>query len=551
MKYIIYLTLCLTLSLMASCTKDDPVNDASLDLRDITMGPEGGVQQIRVAASGKWVATSSEPWVLISPANGEGPTICQIKTDSTLLAGAARKASVRFAMQQVSEQYLVNITQEGFDKELAVSQTEFEVASYGAFKKRYFEVEITSNVRFEVVIPKEAAWLTYEKFDFVLERGARPRRVKVRFNWDSNTNPETRETHVEFKTSEDDMSRLDGITVRQGQAPQITDDRAGDSLALITIQRNLGCRDLWDYSESMIYWSGVTLWEEGDQGATEENLGRVRSARFQFFYLKESLPTEIRYLKHAETISFFSNANAFLQSLDPGKEITMLTNLKELQLFSIGLTSLPAEFTNLKNLESLDLSGNNFNEVPVILTSENFPKLRYLSMISNRRYPQEDLTVETAPKEKWGGLLGDESFPERLLRWDSLEVLRLSNNLIHGRIPDMKGYKTYSQLEVERDTLPGSSRSEYKGPYTMVGKPKVLPSCKLLNVNLNYLTGELPEWLLHHPHLMEWDASKLVFPQIGACGIGGSLPGFSNIPETPDYYYELYPHKKPDYYDKN
>ncbi len=554
MKKLIYFVWSLTIIFIGtSCSEDETSEAFGVDTTDIQIGPEGGIRSVRISASGHWTATASEPWVLISPANGDGATVCRIKTDSTLLAGADRTAAVRFSTLGTNEQQVVSITQSGFAKELAVSQEEFDIASYGEYNKRFFDVDVTSNVPFEVEIPDDASWLTYDPFVFDLDRGARPRTVHIRFNWDSNTDPQGREAMIRFRTEEEDMARLDAITVRQDQAPEITDDRRGDSLALITIQRKLNIfNNPWDYSESMMYWDGVELWEEGAEGTTEENVGRVRSVKFAFFSIKEELPDELRYLKYAETISFLSNANWRLYSLDPGTSITQLSNLKNLRFQGIGLTTLPEEFKNLKNLETLDLSGNNFNEIPPVLTPENFPNLRHLLMNDNCRTPNgSDLTVVTDPKEYWGGLFGDEKFPEQILRWDSLKTLRLSVNLLHGEVPDMKGYKTYTQAEVERDTLPGSSRSEYKGPYTMVGTPKVLPVCTQFGINLNYLTGALPEWLLNHPHLMEWGPDILVFPQVNARRADGELPGFDNVPDTPDYYYELYPHKKPKDYDKN
>lgn len=539
MKRIYYYMLCMAaITLAVSCSEDKTSVNFGIDQRDFQLGPEGGVRDLRISASGRWEATASEPWVLISPANGEGSTTCQIRIDSTLLAGATRTASVRLATR-TNEQQLITITQQGFEKELKVSMPEVEIESYGDYNKRFFDVVITSNVKFDIDIPAETPWLTYDKFDFKLERGARPRSTKVRFQWDSNTDSEPREAIVSFATKESEMAHLDKIIVRQGQAPLITDDRKGDSLVLTTIQRNLKMLSNWDLSESMIHWAGVKLWEEGEKGTTEENIGRVRTVQFSFFHLEETLPAEIRHLKYAETISFRSNSNVFMKSLTLGEEITTLKNIKELQLYSIGLVSLPDSFKNLENLEALDLSGNNFNEVPAILTPENFKHLKHLDLVANRRYVIDDLTLMTEPEKMWGGLLGDKAFPEQLLRWDSLEVLRLSNNLIHGTIPDMSGYeKRYSAEDLKRDTLPN----------VLLGAPKVLPRCKFFAVNLNYLQGKLPDWILYHPYLMDWDPSALIFRQTEASGLDG-LPGFSNVPVSPDYYYELYPHKKPDFYE--
>ncbi len=69
-----------------------------------------------------------------------------------------------------------------------------------------------------------------------------------------------------------------------------------------------------------------------------------------------------------------------MYSFDTGTAITQLTKLKNLRIYSFGLTTLSPDFVNLKNLVTLDLSSNNFQEVPAILTPENFPNLRHLSL---------------------------------------------------------------------------------------------------------------------------------------------------------------------------
>lgn len=552
MKFLYYMALLAGIATAASCSDEkEEMNGGYEELTDFEVGPEGGVRQVRIPVSGAWTASANEPWLMISPASGDGPTVCRIKADSTILAGETRSAALRITAQGTHEQRTAVVTQRGFARNLTVSKPEVSVESYGAFGKRFFDVDITSNVAFAIeIVPTDteggenaptgnAPWLTYDKYDFNLDRGARPRTARIRFKWDSNTDPETRGAEIRFRTDDDEaMERLDKIVVRQDQAPEITDDRKGDSLALVTIQRKLGSTE-WDYSESMLYWSGVKLWEEGAEGTNEENIGRVRSVQFSFFTWREaaSLPEEIRHLKYAESISFFSNTNKAQLSLDPGTAITELTNLKELQLFAIGLSSLPAAFENLKNLEYLDLSGNNFQEVPEVLAPEKLPALRHLLLNDNCRRHDGDLSIATAPIEKWGGLYADGTFPKRLLQWDSLRTLRISANLIHGTIPDMKDYpKVYTPADIKQDTLPS----------ILQRKPKVLPKCTMFSINLNYLTGSLPDWILYHPYLMNWSPSILIFNQEIYPDKNGTLPGFDNVPVSPDYWYELYPHKKPE-----
>ena len=81
----------------------------------------------------------------------------------------------------------------------------------------------------------------------------------------------------------------------------------------------------------------------------------------------------------------------------------------------------------------------------------------------------------------------------------------------------------------------------------LVGKPKVLPHCKDLRIGLNYLHGDLPDWLLHHPYLMFWSPEISIFNQNRGKDDQGIMPGFSNVPTSFEYFYELYPILKPKY----
>ena len=241
-----------------------------------------------------------------------------------------------------------------------------------------------------------------------------------------------------------------------------------------------------------------------------------------------------------------------MYSFDTGTAITQLTKLKNLRIYSFGLTTLSPDFVNLKNLVTLDLSSNNFQEVPAILTPENFPNLRHLSLATNRRGHEIDLTgTARYPKEEWGGLYGSNNnnnsnlsnpMLERLFKWENLESLVLSNNIIKGTLPKMAyGVPKYTKEEVEaNDTLKTAAS-------VLVGKPKVLPHCKDLRIGLNYLHGDLPDWLLHHPYLMFWSPEISIFNQKRGKDDQGIMPGFSNVPTSFEYFYELYPILKPKY----
>ena len=229
---------------------------------------------------------------------------------------------------------------------------------------------------------------------------------------------------------------------------------------------------------------------------------------------KESIPQELRYLKYIETLNIYSNVNTMLLSIELGNEICNLEYLKHLQIGAFGLVSLPDEFKNLGDkLETLDLSSNNFNEIPAVLTKENFPNLKKLDLIDCRRWTLSDLSKSKRDSYEEGvGLYfntNENDALRKLLLWDTLEELRLSNNFIEGNIPDFKvgdeGVGVWTETDVNEwggDTIKN-----------LVGMPKIMPKMKRLTLNLCFFTGMLPDWILYHPHLLDWFPESLIYMQ--------------------------------------
>ena len=368
-----------------------------------------------------------------------------------------------------------------------------------------------------------------------LDRGIRPREVTVRFNWNINSQPNPRIADVTFTSKKEvELARHDNLVVTQQAAEPIEENtRGGDSIALLAIARTLETIASWENGERMDNWDNVILWEEGMEGYTPEKKGRVKYARFFMFNTKEELPFEVQYLTAADELSFYSNVNAFLKDLTTGEYITKLTQLRRLTISAYGLVSLDKNFTALKNLEYLDLSSNNFQKVPEEINPTNFPKLRTLNMGANTRKNIYDLsnTIET----NYGGLVEEQGFPRRLIEWD-LDTLLLSVNYLQGPLPKMDDWEKYTEQDIiDADTLPRA----------LIGTPKVMPHTKRFAINLNRLTGELPDWLLYHPALDWWVPSVLVFTQEGKDATG-TLAGFTNEPANMNYYYEFYEGYKKD-----
>lgn len=521
-----------------SCKEPAPV-DFNLDTDLIEIGPAGGVKTINVSSEDNWIATVQEPWITISPANGVGSIECRVIIDSAL-AVTQREAVVRIENLVTKDRKDFKVKQNGFDYQIVLDEPEVNIASYASLEERKFDVKVKTNVPFEVVLPEGAEeWLTYSMSELKLDRGARPREVAVKFNWNINFNPAQRNAVVKFNPLNQEITPAlkDDLNIRQDAAEEIEIGVKGDSLALIAINRALGCWTEWDTSEKLEFWDGVELWQSG------ENKGRVKKAEFFMFGTKEGIPFQVKYLTAADELYFFSNTNTFLYSLDPGEHICELTQLRKLTIGSYGLTTLPDSFKKLKNLEYLDLSSNNFQSVPEVLTPENFPKLTALILNACQRNNIYDLS--NTNKTNFGGLFdeteedkdGNKIFPKRLLRWDSLDTLRLSVNYLEGVIPDLEddyGFPKWTAEEVHAcDTL----------PEILIGKPKVLPETDFFAINLNRLYGKLPDWLLYHPKLDMWYPSSLIFMQEGVAS-DGTVAGFSNEPANLDYYYEHYVNKK-------
>ena len=411
--------------------------------------------------------------------------------------------------------------------------------------------------------------------------------------------------HLVPVKAEDKLVDADGkptedviLTVRQKAAPKIEDNRAGDSLSVIMINQKLGSIATFDSSDNMRNWSGVTLWEATDDFVKihPEALGRVRSVKFSMVNLKsgETLPKEVGNLKFLESFSVAANENNQIREVKLGDEICSLKYLKNLTVQAYGLTQLPDNFVNLgKSLETLNLVSNNFNQlsdITNIVNEKNFPKLRNLILYAQRR---TDVLIDIASlgKKNASGVYVYNNYPIglygkvnagadrqallKLLTWDKLNTLELSYSFLEGELPTDEemdaalkaaGKATrYSKSDFSTnkedylDKLVGDTckwlLSGKVNPVTCKHKdgsvvskdvypyqvPRVLPNCRQLSLNLNFFTGKVPNWILFHPHLVEWNAPTMIFnQQPKGKNSDGAAVGFSNMTEDSysyDYYY--------------
>ena len=567
MKNIIKITFSFIAAIVAfACTDKDGIADVGFSLgvyedRAIEMNAAGGKDIVFVETNESWVATTNVPWITISPANGVGSMSCEVIVDSAL-ENTDREAQIRFKPNASAEKS-VKVKQYGFEKMILPKDTVITI-EYSANKdERFFETEITSNVDFKVeydyasgeepvsVIP----WLECKKKQIAKGETARPNTVKLRFDWRMNTAPEERKAKIKF-VPVNDADKLDKeafLSIVQKPAVKIEDNRAGDSIALLVINELLNCwSGVWDTSENLQYWQGVKLWEKTDTALPcPEAVGRVRSVAYAYLNTQESLPPQVKHLKYLESFSVATNVNEDLLRIDLGPEICELQYLKNLHIFSYGLSSLPEEFKNLKKLEVLNLSSNNFTEIPEILTPENFPNLKSLNL-NNSRITQSARDLSKITKGDSIGLYlkssvdGKDNPLRKLLLWEKLEELDISNCYIEGSLPDFKvgedGVKAYTQTDVDawgKDTI------QYLADNEM---PRILPNCTSLKLNLNFFTGDLPDWLRYHPYLLEWIPEILIYNQYEkGKDSSGKAVGFGNVDTTFEYYYEAFPKMRAKY----
>ena len=543
----------------ASC-REDGIDTASFQVNKLTVSdiaPAGGTDTLLVTSMVEWIASTNEPWVSVSPANGIGNTKCIVFVDSTL-QNDVRTAELTFETVD-GDRHVVMVEQGGFAKFISPKDTVMTIASStNSISDRYFEVEVSTNVNFKISIVDSVNnpinWLTPKQAEVMpnFDRPSRPRSAKVRFDWNINSDTFERVAYINFLPidEKDVLEKAAVLTITQKAAPVITDDRAGDSLAIVTIINRLQLLSPWDVTENMQYWNNVTLWEGTDEGLPcPEAVGRVRKASFMMCNTKESLPQELRYLKYIETLNIYSNVNTMLLSIDLGSEICDLEHLKHLQIGAFGLVSLPDDFVKLGDkLESLDLNSNNFSRVPAVLTPENFPELKSLNLLACRRWTLSDLRKKDSYENGIGLHFqstdsGDNDL-RRLLLWEKLEELRLSNNYIEGQIPAFITVTETGDTIVDAG-VPVWTVNDVAGNDTLtnlVGKPKIMPNMKRLTLNLNFFTGRLPDWMLFHPYLLDWFPESLIYmQQVNAFDSNGKAAKFDNEPSNYEDYFDFFP----------
>ena len=524
--------------LLYACKNDVPaVEGFEADISTIEAEAVGGEYFVTIRSAEEWWAVVDEPWVMVSPANGCGETRCTIKIDSALM-NDARSTTINIS-SGFDEPKSIAITQKGFEKAITPEKSSIDIAASAIKADRWVEFDVTTTVKFQ--IKSGANWITVDtayRGNLNLNRGMRPRTTRVRLDWKMNSDSTERIEKLRFISDDADTLELATLNIRQAAGPRIEDNRAGDSLAVITIYEKMEC---WGKaiptSENMNRWDCVRLWKASDKSLPEPKaVGRVRDLELSYFNTEEGVPVEIKYLKYLETLSLYGNVNTMLKSIDLCEEIMALKYLKDLRIAAFGLVSLPENF-RFENLETLDLNSNNFNEIPDVINKVNLPKLKKLDFSTNRRVEISNLANKESKNDNGIGLhidMNKSDVIRNLFLWEELEELCLSYNYIEGQLPDFEEMRRYTAEDVARygDTLKNAIDSI----------PRILPNMRNLRLNLNFITGEIPTWLLYHPRLLEWSPESSIHVQMEkSLNSEGESVGFSNVPANREDYFTMYP----------
>ena len=210
MKYIKKISLALSLMAIALSSCKDDTDKLSMgmtvDKAEVLFAAEGGDDVIIISSSSEWVATSTEPWLKLSPANGVGTTDCELTVDASLIH-EVRTGRIRITNEQ-GVSHTISVNQFGFDKTIIIDEPTVNIESYKSSSNRFFESTITTNVLFDINLSTDCDWITFDKdqlanLDF---KHARPQSIKVRFNWNMNTEPELRKATIKLVPTDVNVS---------------------------------------------------------------------------------------------------------------------------------------------------------------------------------------------------------------------------------------------------------------------------------------------------------------------------------------------------------
>lgn len=510
----------MSLLLLHSCSDND--NDSvsfGISESELVFTADGGTCTIDLSAGDDWTVSCDREWCLVTPTNGNGSTVCEVRVDSSYLY-TERVAHLNFRCGSYSRQLTIN--QFGYEKVIKLDRSEVKVSDYADNGEMFEDIKVESNISYEVLVEYEdlsrTGWLKANKKQSAVQSVPRPGVVRLSYEMYMESDKDRIATVIFRQTDakEGETPVESRLTFRQTHAQEIIPSREGDSLALLAVSRIMHVDTNWDTSQAMIYWNGVSMEPVTYYSAKLQKQvtePRVTGVSFTMFNTEEGIPYQITFLDQLKVLSFTANANAHIKHIELGDYVSALKNLKTLSLVGYGISSLPSSMKEMTNLEELELSGNNFTKLPMdVITALDKHKLWYINFGNNRRRDVYARLFENASVRDTLGLHG--ALPEELFKLKNVCYIGLSYNYFEGSIPDM-----------------GYDASQYATLEEKIANNPVMPELEQLRINLNYLTGSIPDWILYHRNLRCWDPYTLVFNQYESSrDSNGRKTGFSNEP---------------------
>ncbi|CAH9113070.1 unnamed protein product [Cuscuta europaea] len=224
------------------------------------------------------------------------------------------------------------------------------------------------------------------------------------------------------------------------------------------------------------------------------------------------------------------NLNGFRLSGRISRGLLRLKSLKKLSLAMNNLTGgLNVRFTQLANLETVDLSGNSLSGRILVDLFQECGSLRSLSLANNNFSGEIPLSLGLCSgldllnlsSNQFSGLL-----PVSIWSLNSLRFLDLSDNLLEGEIPNsIKGLVNLRGINLQKNRFKGTvpywignclllriinlSQNSFFGE--LPGTFRKLGLCRDLILRRNTFSGDFPEWIGEMRNLQTLDLSENTF----------------------------------------